>query len=163
MVALYITSIETFSGKTAVCLGLGRHLQAQGYKVGYFKPLGTLPRPLGDGRCVDEDALFAAQALHLSEPPELLAPVCLTMELFTSQLTGPAQDLISIVTHAYSEIKNNKDIVILEGGASLREGYAVGLATPMVARMLGAPVLCVIKYRTPVSMVDDALTGRHLD
>ncbi len=159
MIALYITSIETFSGKTALSLALGRHLQAGGYNVGYFKPLGTIPRDIGNGRYCDEDALFAAQALQLTISPELLSPVCLTPELFESQLTGPAQDLISAVTHAYSEVKNDKDVVILEGGSSLREGHAVGLATPTVARMLGAPVLSVVKYRTPVSLIDDALTA----
>lgn len=159
MAALYITSIETFSGKTAVCLGLGKHIQSEGCKVGYFKPLGTSPRDMGGGCYQDADAMFAAQALHLTEPPEILSPVCLTLKLFESQLTGPAQDLITIVMRAYSEVKSDKDIVILEGGASLREGYAVGLATSTVARMLGASVLCVIKYRTPVSLIDDALTA----
>ncbi len=157
--ALYITSIETLSGKTALCLGLGKRLQSDGYHVGYFKPLGTLPYLMSDGRCCDEDALFAAQALHLAEPIELLSPVCLTQALLESQLAGPAQDMISIVTQAYSTLRTGKDVVILEGGSSLREGYAVGLATPTVARMLGAPVLCVVKYRTPASLIDDALTA----
>lgn len=159
MIALYITSIETFSGKTAVCLGWGKYLQSKGYKVGYFKPLGTLPRDIGGGCYQDEDAIFAAQALGLAESPDLMAPVCLTLSLLESQLAGPAQDLISLVTRAYSEVKNDKDVMILEGGSSLREGYAVGLATPTVARMLGAPVLCVVRYRTPVSLIDDALTA----
>jgi BioD-like phosphotransacetylase family protein len=159
VIALYITSIETLSGKTALCLGLARRLQSDGCQAGYFKPLGTLPYTLDDGRCCDEDALFAAQALHLAEPVELLSPVCLTQDLLEAQLAGPAQDMISIVTQAYSEVRGSKDIVILEGGASLREGYAVGLATPTVARMLGAPVLCIVKYRTPASLIDDALTA----
>jgi BioD-like phosphotransacetylase family protein len=38
MKALYVTSLQSFSGKTAVCLALGRRLQKEGYKVGYFKP-----------------------------------------------------------------------------------------------------------------------------
>jgi hypothetical protein len=69
--------------------------------------------------------------------------------------------MITTVTRAYSQIKADKDIVLLEGGASLREGYAVGLATPMVTRMLGAPILCVVKYRTPVSLIDDALSAQN--
>jgi len=31
MKALYITSIENFSGKTAICLAIGKRLQAEGY------------------------------------------------------------------------------------------------------------------------------------
>jgi hypothetical protein len=159
MVTLYVTSIETFSGKTAVCLALGKRFKAEGYKVGYFKPLGTLPRDMGGGCYQDEDALFAAQALELAEPPALLAPVCLTLDLLKAQLAGKAPDLLSDITRAYSEIKSDKDIIVLEGGASLREGYSVRLATPMVARMLGASVLCVVKYRTLVSLIDDAVAA----
>jgi BioD-like phosphotransacetylase family protein len=47
MQSLYVTSIQTFSGKTAICLGLGRRMQADGFKVGYFKPLGTQLRQVG--------------------------------------------------------------------------------------------------------------------
>ena len=52
MKALYVTSLHAFSGKTAVCLALGRRLQKDGYRVGYFKPLSTqLWQPL-PGRAV---------------------------------------------------------------------------------------------------------------
>ena len=30
--ALYVTSLHSFSGKTALCLGVGRRLQADGHK-----------------------------------------------------------------------------------------------------------------------------------
>ncbi len=159
MIAFYVTSIETFSGKTAMCLGLAKRFQADKYKVGYFKPLGTLPHDVGDGRYCDEDAMFAAQALNLNEPLNTLSPVCLTPQLFESQLAGPALDLMTTIIKAYTEIKADKDVVILEGGASLREGYAVGLPTPTVARMLGAMVLCVVKYHNPITLIDDALTA----
>ena len=39
MKSLYITSVERFSGKTATCLALGLHFKAEGYRVGYLKPL----------------------------------------------------------------------------------------------------------------------------
>jgi BioD-like phosphotransacetylase family protein len=51
-------------------------------------------------------------------------------------------------------------VLLLEGGASLREGYAVGLPTPAVAEALGSLVLVVVKFRDPVRMLDDALTAR---
>jgi hypothetical protein len=68
MRSLYVTSIQTFSGKTALCLGLGRQMQSDGFRVGYFKPLSTQPREVGAGQYCDEDALFAKQVLN-----ELLA------------------------------------------------------------------------------------------
>ncbi len=158
--SLYVTSIQSFSGKTAICLGLGRRMQADGYKVGYFKPLGTLPRQVGAGLYADEDALFAQQVLNLSEPPEVLAPVCLTPQLLEAELTGSHHDLTSNIIEAYNTVRQDKDVLVLEGGASLREGYAVGLATPKVAKMLGAPALVVVKYESDVRLVDDALSAQ---
>jgi BioD-like phosphotransacetylase family protein len=159
MKALYVTSIQTFSGKTAICLGLGRQMQTDGFKVGYFKPLGTQPRQVREGLYHDEDALFARQVLGLSEPPEVLAPVCLSPQFIEQQLAGSDQDLTTAVIEAYNTVRQDKDVVILEGGASLREGYAVNMATPKVAKMLGAPVLAVVKYDGDVQVIDDALSA----
>ena len=39
MKSLYVTSVERYSGKTATCLALGKRFQADGYRVGYVKPL----------------------------------------------------------------------------------------------------------------------------
>ena len=78
MKALYITSTEGFSGKTAVCLALGRRLQREGYRVGYFKPLSTQPWEPTPGRALDEDADFVRRKLGLEESPEELVGVVLS-------------------------------------------------------------------------------------
>jgi BioD-like phosphotransacetylase family protein len=157
MRSLYVTSVQSFSGKTAICLGLGRRMQADGFKVGYFKPLGTELRQVGMRLYHDEDTLFTSQVLNLSEPPQVLAPVCLTPDLIKEQLAGSTQDLMTLIIEAYNIARQDKDVLVLEGGASLREGYAVGLATGKVARMLGVPVIAVIKYDSDLHIVDDAL------
>jgi hypothetical protein len=64
------------------------------------------------------------------------------------------------VKEAYQIAAQGKDIVLLEGGGSLREGYAVGLATPHVAEILGASVLAVVKFRGRMRLLDDALTAQ---
>ena len=43
MKALYVTSVEPYAGKTAVCLALGKLLQEDGLSVGYLKPLSNQP------------------------------------------------------------------------------------------------------------------------
>jgi len=160
MRSLYVTSIQTFSGKTALCLGLGRQMQSDGFRVGYFKPLSTQPREVGADQYCDEDALFAKQVLNLTEPIEVLAPVCLTPTFVEEQLAGSTTDLTTVIVEAYNTVRQDKDVLVLEGGASLREGYAVGLATAKVARMLGAPVLAVVKYEGDIHVVDDALSAQ---
>jgi BioD-like phosphotransacetylase family protein len=51
--------------------------------------------------------------------------------------------------------------VLLEGGGSLRQGYAIGLATPFVAGMLDATALAVVKFRGRIRMLDDAIAAQY--
>jgi BioD-like phosphotransacetylase family protein len=53
-----------------------------------------------------------------------------------------------------------QDILLMEGGGSLREGYIVGLPTPEVARALGSQVLAVICYQNEVQVLDDVLAAK---
>ena len=41
MANLYVTSAETFSGKSALCIGLGVRFRADGFKAGYMKPVNV--------------------------------------------------------------------------------------------------------------------------
>ena len=43
MIPIFIGSVSPFSGKNLVCLGLGLKFKKDGYKVGYFKPVGFSP------------------------------------------------------------------------------------------------------------------------
>jgi hypothetical protein len=44
MATVYVTSTETFSGKSALCVGLGKRLLRDGFTVGYMKPVSTVAR-----------------------------------------------------------------------------------------------------------------------
>lgn len=161
MKAIYITSIETYSGKTALCLAIGRKLRGSGKRVGYLKPISTRPRQAA-GRVVEEDAEFVARVLELQESPTRLAPVVITHELLGEQLAGTLKrDLAAEVERAFVEISAGKDIMLLEGGASLREGYAVGLGSVTMAQRFGALALVVVRWSSEIHAIDDALTARH--
>jgi BioD-like phosphotransacetylase family protein len=54
-----------------------------------------------------------------------------------------------------------QDILLLEGGGSLREGYVVGLPTVSVALALNSNVLAIVKYRDDIRVVDDALAAHN--
>ncbi len=160
MKALYVTSLHTFSGKTALCLGLGRHFQKEGYKVGYFKPLSTQPWQIG-GRVADEDADFVRRTLGLAEDPCDLVGVVLTLELLTQELVGEAPpDLLAQIKQAFERISVGKDIMLLEGSASLREGFCVGLGAPVVAEALDVPALAITPFQDRVSLVDDCIVAK---
>jgi BioD-like phosphotransacetylase family protein len=159
MKILYVTSVERYSGKTATCLALGKHFQAAGYRVGYFKPLSLQPWLLA-GRVADEDAAFAKEALALEAEPWDISPVVLTTGFLRAHMSGETErDLMPQVRAAFEAACVGQDVLLLEGGGSLREGYVVGLPTPSVAANCGGDVLALVKYRDEVRVLDDALAA----
>lgn len=160
MKSLYITSVERFSGKTAACLALGLRFKGDGYKVGYLKPLSLQPFRLGN-KVVDEDAAFVRDILELDADPADLSPVVLSPEYLREHLSNPAEeDRMQRVKSAFEAAGKGQDILLLEGGASLREGYVVDLPTVKVAHDLGSPVLLIAKYREDIRLMDDILASK---
>ena len=161
MKSIYITSVERYSGKTATCLALSKRLIADGRQVGYFKPLSLQPWRIGD-KWADEDAAFVNDVLHLGIQPWEISPVVVTREYLSEQLTeGKDANPMQAVKQSLERAAKGKDLVILEGGGSLREGYVVGLPTPQVAAEIGSDVLAIVKYRDEVRLLDDALTTQR--
>ena len=158
MKSLYITGAERYSGKTATCLALGARLQLDGYRVGYLKPLSLQPWRIGS-RIADEDAAFVKQVLNLPFEPWELSPVVITPEFLRSRLTDPnPEDLMVKVMEASQIAGRDNDILLFEGGGSLREGYVVGLPPVGVVKQLGSQTLVIAKYREEVRMMDDVLS-----
>lgn len=160
MKSIYITSLERYSGKTAICLALGKRLKADGFSVGYLKPLSLQPWMIA-GKIADEDASFVKEILELDVEPWDLSPVVVTPEfLFRHLGDGGETDLMSRVKNAVQVTGHDKDVLLLEGGASLREGYAVNLPTPQVASELSSHVLVTVKYRSDIRVLDDTLSAK---
>lgn len=166
MKSLYVTSVSTFSGKTALSLGLGLRMQAAGLKVGYLKPVSAQPYTAG-GRVLDEDADFVRRTLGLETPPWELSPIIITTELLEEVMEGDLQrDLLAEVEQAVQHAGEEADVVILEGGASMREGYAVGLNTLNVVERLDVPALSVVSFHgehclAGMCVVDDVLASQR--
>ena len=158
MKSLYITGAERYSGKTATCLALGVRFKLDGFRIGYLKPLSLQPWRVGS-HITDEDAAFVKQVLDLPSEPWELSPVVITPEFLRQRLTDPnPEDLMVKVMDAFKAASLDKDILILEGGGSLREGYVVGLPTVGVVNRLGSQALVIAKYREEVRMLDDVLS-----
>jgi BioD-like phosphotransacetylase family protein len=158
--SIYITSLERYSGKTAICLALGKRLKADGFRVGYLKPLSLQPWMVA-GKIADEDASFVKEILELDVNPWDLSPVVITPEFLVKHLAnGSDENLMEQVKNAVQKTSQNKDVLLLEGGASLREGYAVNLPTPEVAKELSSNVLVTVKYRSDIRVLDDTLSAK---
>jgi uncharacterized protein len=111
LTALYVTSLYEDAGKTAMCAGLGRYLQARGKKVGYLKPI------VAEMKAGDTDAVFMKTVLDLAEPAADLAPVI------------PPGDLAGAVTKACELMAAGKDLV-------MAEGTSMGIAEALDARVI---------------------------
>lgn len=160
MKSIYVTSVERYSGKTATCLALGKRLIAAGHRVGYLKPLSLQPWRVQD-HWADEDAGFVKEALGLEAEPWEMSPVVVTREYLQTMLRNhTGNDLMEKVKAACKAAAVDKDLLIFEGGGSLREGYAVGLPNPVVAAELDSRVLAIVKYREELRLLDDALTAQ---
>ena len=158
MNSLYITGAERYSGKTATCLALGVRFLQDGYRIGYLKPLSLQPWRIGN-RITDEDAAFVKKIFNLPDEPWELSPVVITPEFLRERLLNPnPEDLMEKVVEAFHKASQDKDILILEGGGSLREGYVVGLPTVGVVSRLGSQALVIAKYREDIRMLDDVLS-----
>jgi BioD-like phosphotransacetylase family protein len=139
LVALYVTSPYAGAGKTAVCAGLGRHLQGDGRKVGFFKPLVA---DIKSSEAVDSDAQFMKQVLALKEPIDSLCPVI-----------GGQGELTSKIKQAYARVSRGKDVVIVEGVWRRRPGGRPIEASYQVVEALDARVIIVEPYSEKLSAV----------
>lgn len=142
---LFVSSPAGFSGKTAVCLGLALRFQREGYKVGYFKPIGTEMSRIGD-KPVDEDVLLMKAVLGLPAATETLTPVVFHGRFLEEAVKTPPEVYMSRIEHAFEEASSGVDILIVESTHRLSHGCIMGLSGPVLAKRLGSQVLLVSRF-----------------
>ncbi len=161
MKSLYITSIEEHSGKTATCLALAKQFKAQGKNVGYMKPLSLHPWRIGK-YFADEDAAFVKDILQLPENPWDLSPIVVTSGFLDEFIKrNNANSLFDQTMASLKQLCEKKDILIVEGGDTLREGFIFGVNSLAFAQQLCCRILLLIKYRDEIHLLDDALSAQE--
>ncbi len=160
-----VGSLEPYSGKSATVLGIGGQLKAQGFEVGYGKPLAT-----SNGELTDKDDTLIAEILELS--PDHLYPTVVFMdqktiqarvlgtETFNPEASFPSQYQKRVAQTPSRFEESPGRIVILEGPATLDEGRLFGLSLGQMAEYLGAGVVLVIPFH-PQTLIDRALSAQH--
>lgn len=160
MASLYLLSIQPYAGKSAVALALALELRARGLKVGFMKPLGTVPEEV-EGRYVDGDAYFMQRTLRLADPLETICPVVLTTDLREAVLSGEYPPVRERVAGMYAALAREQDLLILEGPGSLATGLSLDLAPAQVAALADARVVLVIKGDAGL-VADDVLLAKEV-
>jgi BioD-like phosphotransacetylase family protein len=160
MKPLFFISNEPFSGKSSVCIGVGKLLTERGLKVGYMKPLGTLPTRI-DGVITDEDAKCVSDIFGIGNKLEDISPIVLTQQHYREGLRNSdfSKNFLDIVDKSYKKIKAGKDVVILEGAKSVEDGCFLKMSSRDVCRRLEAKTILITKYSPEI--VDHILYAKE--
>jgi BioD-like phosphotransacetylase family protein len=159
-VALYVTSTETYSGKSALCIGLMRRLRKDGFKIGYFKPVSFTPKQEEDG-AMDEDACVVKETFFLEEPLDTLCPVLITHQLMESIIRGQAPDFAARIKDAYATVAKDKDIVLIEGANNVASGSLINMSGIEVISAFDAKAIVVVRYRDDL-VLDHLLIAKRV-
>jgi uncharacterized protein len=151
MRSLYIAATEASAGKTTLALGLCAAFRARVLDAGYFKPVGSaVEGPAGEP---DEDTVFVAQALELSENPLDLCPLVLGDGSLTTRRPSEA-DPRKVLREAYSRVAAEHDLLICEGVGELWQGRFLRISGADVIALLDLPSLLVARFTGP-RLLDD--------
>jgi BioD-like phosphotransacetylase family protein len=145
MVPLYITSTERYAGKTLITMGLIDRLKKDGFKVGYFQPMGHFPVKAGD-ELTDRSAWLIKRLFELEEPLDILCPVVVTRDLIMQNLKGSVTSIQQKLENAFKEVSQEKDVVVVGCDDTFSEGSSFGVSGVQLVETLNAQALFVERY-----------------
>lgn len=144
---LYIAATNQHVGKTTCTLGICTALRHRGYAVGYCKPVGQEFVNLDDQMVADKDALLFARTLDFKLNPAVHSPVILGDGATRAFWDSPADFRYrrQIVEAMEGFSPETFDWVVCEGTGHPGVGSIVGLSNAVVARLIGARVILVVR------------------
>ena len=142
MKGIYIGSTSGYSGKNMLVMGIGMRLQRDGYEIGYFKPVGAMPKEV-DGKIGDDDAIFVQGMLGQHADPVLLTPVVVTQDFKVKAFSGHCEGLMDTIKANYAAISAGKDLTIVAGSGSMYSGKYCGVDGVTVVKELGIPAVII--------------------
>jgi len=146
--SLFVVSTEGYAGKTAVCLGLALKMKENGYKVGYFRPIGLEMARTPNGKPIDEDAVLMNETLELKLPLETIVPMTLRSRFLEECSKVEPKIFLEKIESAYAKVSEGKDILIIEGLNRLEDCTFMELSSPTLAKKFESKVLTVSRAAT---------------
>ena len=138
--AIYIASVEPYTGKSLVALGLVNWLLGKTQKVGYFKPIID-EQPAGQKEIHIEAILD-----YFSLPIPYEATYAFTRQEALQRMESAGRsDMLNTIISKYKILEDSCDFTVIDGSDFLGEGIAFEFeSNAAIAKNLGAPVLVVI-------------------
>lgn len=142
------------SGKTAVAIGLALKFRQEGYKVSYFKPVGS-----SETGARDSDALLMRELLAMEAPAETIVP-CVAGPSYLSR--NKKKDRMNAVLSAYQEVSKGADIVLVDGATFPYAMAADSMDSVSLAKELKAVALSIIRVKNDFSLDLAIFFNRYL-
>jgi uncharacterized protein len=136
---LLVASIEAYTGKSAVILGIGDLLKTKQKTTLVYKPVVDRGEKLG----------------FSGENPLLY----LDRDAIQKRLTGDDRnDYRQLLPERLAHL--DSDLIFLECGATFAEGSLFNLSTKEIAESIDAPILLVVRYH-PELLIDNLLNAKE--
>lgn len=161
MKPIYIFSSEPFCGKTAIALALANSIQKTGLNVGYYKPVSINPLKIGD-KWVDEDAHFVQVSLPALPEGQQPESIFLPKDKIDQALENPPPFLHQKIKETLQKIPQSLDVLLIEGGSTFFEGYALGISVQQYTDLFGCCGLLITRYHNDMNLIDTILFAKSL-
>jgi len=157
--SVYVYSTARFCGKSAICLGLAKRFKTEGFRVGYFKPVGYEMAQGPHGERIDEDAQLMKDVLGLEVPLETIAPVVLGARFLEEGARVEPGTYEKRILRAYETATKNMDLMVVEG---VYDGVGVSfdVDATTLSKKLESNTLIVSTIETDVS-VDSIICAKE--
>lgn len=159
MKSLYVCSVESYSGKSAVCLTLMLHYKNKNKNVAYMKPIGTLPI-IKEGKLVDEDVDTMYNALGKKFPIDKMSPMILSVQMLDDVLEGRHVDPLQNIKESFDYFKQNSDILFIEGASTVERGSIIGASAYDLCGLLDTKIV-LTSTGTKLSAIDDIIAAKQ--
>ncbi|WP_243311382.1 phosphotransacetylase family protein [Fundidesulfovibrio agrisoli] len=146
MAGIYVGSTSGYSGKNMVIMGLGLKFQKEGFNVGYYKPVGAMPKEVA-GKLGDDDANFVQGVLGLEEDPSEVTPVVVTQDFKVKAFSGQCPDLMEIIVKGYEKLSAGKDVTLVAGSGSMYSGTYCNVDGVSVVKRLNIPAIVIDRFQ----------------
>lgn len=131
-------------------------LRDEGYKVGYFKPIGLEMGRTADGAPYDEDAVLMKDALKIRSSLADISPVILKGNYLEETLKAVSETYFQKIKEGFQRASKGMDIVLIEGVCCSAFGAHFDLSVPQLAKSFDSKILLVSKFENDC-VVDELL------
>jgi BioD-like phosphotransacetylase family protein len=149
----------SFSGKTALCLGLYGKFQEMGLRVGFFKPVGRGLKMI-EGKPRDPDAILMKEVMGLIEPLDDITPIIIGRR-YLDEILQRCEYALERVKEAYRKIGEGKDILLIESAPQPEFLVSCGLDVSRFSKEFSSKVIITVRGEDD-SVAERALLYKHM-